>query len=81
MLCFASCFERWCRMKRRIEGLDDANPAANLLPDSLYLVRVSRAQYRCHIDKPYYILRLMVLEPEHFGERSLVAFTVPTSIE
>ena len=34
-------------MRRRIEGLHEADPAANvLLPDSLYLVRVARAQYR-----------------------------------
>jgi hypothetical protein len=59
-------------VKRRIEGLHDADPAAGvLLPDSLYLVRVARAQYRWHPDKPYYILRLVVLEPEHFAGRSI----------
>jgi hypothetical protein len=59
-------------MKRRIEGLHEADPAGNaLLPDSLYLVRVARAQYRWNIDKPYYILRLLVLEPQHFADRSI----------
>jgi len=59
-------------MKRRIEGLHEADPAGSvLLPDSLYLVRVARAQYRWHIEKPYYILRLMVLEPRHFAGRSI----------
>jgi hypothetical protein len=59
-------------MKRRIEGLHDADPAGSvLLPDSLYLVRVARAQYRWHIEKPYYILRLLVLEPQHFARRSI----------
>ena len=59
-------------MKRRIEGLHEADPAGSvLLPDSLYLVRVARAQYRWHIEKPYYILRLVVLEPLHFAERSI----------
>jgi len=59
-------------MKRRIEGLHEADPAGSvLLPDSLYLVRVARAQYRWHIEKPYYILRLLVLEPEHFAGRSI----------
>src|SRR5579862_7809524 len=59
-------------MKRRIEGLHEADPAGGiLLPDSLYLVRVARAQYHWHIEKPYYILRLLVLEPEHFAGRSI----------
>ena len=59
-------------MKRRIEGLHQADPAASvLLPDSLYLVRVARAQHRWHPDKPYYILRLTVLEPQHFTGRSI----------
>jgi hypothetical protein len=59
-------------MRRRIEGLHEADPAASvLLPDSLYLVRVARAQYRWHIEKPYYILQLMVLEPEHFAGRTI----------
>jgi hypothetical protein len=59
-------------MKRRIEGLRDADPAGRvLLPDSLYLVRVARAQYRWHIEKPYYILRLIVVEPQHFLGRTI----------
>jgi hypothetical protein len=64
--------QRGCRMKRRIEGLHEADPAGRvLLPDSLYLVRVARAQYRWHVEKPYYILRLFVLEPPHFAERTI----------
>jgi len=59
-------------MKRRIEGLHQSDPAGSgLLPDSLYLVRVARAQYRWHTDKPCYVLRLLVLEPQHFAGRSI----------
>ena len=59
-------------MKRRIDGLHEADHSGSvLLPDSLYLVRVARAQYRWHPDKPHYILRLIVLEPQHFAERSI----------
>jgi hypothetical protein len=59
-------------MKRRIDGLHEADPSGSvLLPDSLYLVRVARAQYHWHIEKPYYILRLAVLEPEHFSGRPI----------
>ena len=61
-------------MKRRIDGLHEADPSAHvLLPDSLYLVRVARAQCRWHPDKPYYILRLVVLEPQHFTGRSITS--------
>jgi hypothetical protein len=59
-------------MKRRIDGLHEADPAASvLLPDTLYLVRVARAQYRWHPDKPHYVLRLVVLEPQRFARRSI----------
>jgi hypothetical protein len=59
-------------MKRHIDGLHEADPACSvLLPDSLYLVRVARVQYRWHPDKPYYVLRLIVLEPPHFAGRSI----------
>ena len=51
-------------MRRRIQGLHDADPsAAAEIPDGLYLVRVDRAQYRWHGQKPYYLLRYTVLEP------------------
>jgi hypothetical protein len=60
-------------MSRRIHGLHEADLAGRvLLPDSLYLVRVARAQYRWHPDKCYYILRIIVLEPEHFAGRSII---------
>ena len=59
-------------MRRHIQGLHEADPTASgLLPDSLYLVRVAGAQYRWHPEKPYYILRLLVLEPQHFTGRSI----------
>ena len=59
-------------MKRRVEGLHEADSVGRvLLPDSMYLVRVARAQYHWHIDKPYYVLRLVVLEPQHFADRSI----------
>jgi len=59
-------------MKRHIQGLHEADPTSSvLLPDSLYLVRVARAQYRWHPDRPYYILRFLVIEPQHFAGRSI----------
>ena len=52
-------------MRRRIEGLHDADQSsAGVFPDGLFLARVQRAQYRWHAQKPYYALRLVVLEPK-----------------
>jgi hypothetical protein len=52
-------------MKRRIEGLSSTVlNRENDVPDGVFLVRVDRAQYRWHQQKPYYSLRLTVLEPQ-----------------
>jgi hypothetical protein len=59
-------------MRRRIQGLHDADPSrAGEIPDSLYLVRVDRVQYRWQSQKAYYLLRLAVLAPQHFTGRSI----------
>src|ERR1700736_6247234 len=58
-------------MRRRIQGLHEANPSGTEIPDSLYLVRVIRAQYRWHAHKPYFLLRFSVLEPLHFAGRNI----------
>ena len=51
-------------MKRRIEGLGRADQSsAGLFADGTFLVRVERAQFRWHAQKPFYALRLEVLEP------------------
>ena len=55
-------------MKRRFEGLDQVSQTDGDVPDGLFLVRVIRAQYRWQAQKPYYSLRLTVLEPKvHAG--------------
>ena len=60
-------------MRRRIQGLHDADQsAAAEIPDGLYLVRVDRAQYRWHGQKPYYLLRFTILEPQAWAGRSLM---------
>jgi hypothetical protein len=52
-------------MRRRIEGLGIADQSsAGVFPGGLFLVRVERAQYRWHAQKPYYALRLEVIEPK-----------------
>ena len=57
-------------MKRRIQGLSETTqPTAHTVPDGVFLVRVDRAQYRWHPAKPFYILRLSVLEPRELVGR------------
>ena len=59
-------------MKRRIQGLNEIAPTANeQVPDGVFLVRVDRAQYRWHAQKPFYLLRLSVLEPLEFAGRTI----------
>jgi hypothetical protein len=50
-------------MKRRFSGLQET-ASANQLPDGIFLVRVGKAEYRWHAQKPFYILRLSILEPK-----------------
>ena len=59
-------------MKRRIRGLHDADrSAADSISDGLFLVRVDRAQYRWQGQKPYYLFRFAVIEPNHVAGRSI----------
>jgi hypothetical protein len=41
------------------------------VPDGVFLVRVEKAQYRWHAQKPFYLLRLSVLEPQEFAGRTI----------
>jgi len=60
-------------MKRQVPGLAalarDSHPE---IPDGVYLVRVNGAQFRWHAQKPFYVLRLSVLEPKEFAGGSIV---------
>ena len=52
-------------MKRHVSGLSKADPAPDhCIPDGVFLVRVERAQYRWHAQKPYFSVLFLVLEPE-----------------
>ena len=53
-------------MRRHFESLRPADVSAiHSVPDGIFLVRVDRAQYRCHKQKPYYEIRFAVLKPRH----------------
>ena len=56
-------------MKRWIPGLHATQPTEAPL-EGLFLVRVEWASYRWHLQKPYLSVRLVVLEPNAFQNRS-----------
>ena len=52
-------------MKRQLPGLSETVPQAQpTLLDGIFLVRLESAQYRWHAQKPFYVLRLSVIEPK-----------------
>jgi hypothetical protein len=52
-------------MRRRFQGLHEADQSATSdVPDGRYLVRVQKAQYRWHPQKPYYLIRFAVVCPD-----------------
>ncbi|HEX6879690.1 MAG TPA: hypothetical protein VF135_04935 [Terriglobales bacterium] len=58
--------------RRRIPGLRTAVGSNNDdVPEGLYLVRVNRLQYRYDRQKPYFTVRLVVIEPEQYANNSL----------
>ena len=60
-------------MKRQIPGLaETASNSRPQIPDGLYLTRVDGAQFRWHLHKPFYFLRLSILEPAAFAGESIV---------
>ena len=56
-------------MKRHIPGLHQQAQSNDDNLEGLFLVRVERAFYRWHPQKPFFALRLAILEPkEHTGQ-------------
>ena len=57
-------------MRRYFESLRPADVSAiHSVQDGLFLVRVARAQYRWHKQKPYYAVRFAVLKPKPLTAR------------
>jgi len=60
-------------VKRQIEGLHKADPSsAGVSPNVLFLVRIERARYHWHAQRPYYDLQLVVLEPKALAGHSFL---------
>ncbi len=56
-------------MKRHIPGLHREGQNGDEVLEGIFLVRVERAFYRWHPQKPFFALRLVILEPkEHAGQ-------------
>ena len=54
-------------MKRQLPGLADvARDSRPEIPDGIFLVRVDGARFRWHAQKPFYVLRLSIVEPKQF---------------
>ena len=52
-------------MKRYVSGLGQASASsAEGVPDGLFLVRIERAQYRWHRQKPFYAFVFSIVEPK-----------------
>ena len=57
-------------MKRRFAGLQETD-SANAMQDGIFLVRVQKVEYRWHAQKPFYILRLCVIEPKELTDKMI----------
>ena len=59
-------------MRRQITGLQAADRCtADQLPDGVFLARVQGVSFRRQAQKPYYMVRLIVLEPRRFAEQEI----------
>jgi len=56
-------------MRRQITGLHAADRcAAGQIPDGIFLVRIQRVRFQRQVQKPYYTVSLVVVEPHRFAE-------------
>jgi len=60
-------------MKRHVRGLaETARDSRPEIPDGIFLVRVDGAHFRWHVQKPFYVLRLSILEPSMLAGQPIV---------
>lgn len=58
-------------MKRQILGLHLSQRGVESKLEGLFLVRVDRARYRWHPQKPFVEIQFLILEPKSFEGRSV----------
>jgi len=66
-------------MKRYIPGLHHENYNSQETLEGVFLVRVDRAYYRWHPQRPFYVLQLTVLKPREHQDHSLTGRLYCTS--
>ena len=60
-------------MRRQVPGLaETARDSRPEIPDGIFLVRVDGAQFRWDAQKPFYVLRLSILEPNTLAGQSII---------
>ncbi len=57
-------------MKRRIPGLHQQAQNGDDILEGIFLVRVERASYRYHPQKPFFVLSFTILQPEEHAGRT-----------
>ena len=58
-------------MKRQFPGLHAEASRASDVVEGVFLVRVDRAYYRWHPQKPFFVLSFVILEPKEFNARKI----------
>ena len=58
-------------MKRQIPGLHQEARNGDDIPEGIFLVEIGRVFYRYHPQKPFFALRLAILEPEELAGKTL----------
>ncbi len=66
-------------MKRHIPGLHGGPHNSENIIEGTFLVRVDRVFYRWHPERPFYVLRLTILEPRGHQGQSLTGRLYCTS--
>ncbi len=57
-------------MRRRIPGLHQQAQNGDDVLEGIFLVRVERASYRYHPQKPFFVLHFAILQPEEYAGRT-----------
>ena len=58
-------------MKRHLPGLHSEGPRGDEVLQGIFLVRVDRAYYRWHPQKPFFVLSFAILEPQDLASRKI----------
>ncbi len=58
-------------MKRHFPGLHSEGSRGDELLQGMFLVRVDRASYRWHPQKPFFVLSFAILEPQDLASRKV----------